>query len=73
MFEHAFTLKGPALEAEYAFDDRIALKLYDCLIPRLREHQKFKIRPDFWVVEKELSNWGLSEADAKINMMSLEF
>ena len=43
MFEHAFALTTPALEAEYAHDERTALNLYDCLIPRLREHRRLRI------------------------------
>ena len=72
MFEHAFTLTGPVLDAEYALDDRTPLNFYDCLIPRLREHRKFKIRPDFFVEEKDLSNWGWGSANDKVKMMSLE-
>ena len=34
------------MEAEYAIDDRSALCLYDCLIPRIREHRKLKLRPE---------------------------
>ena len=40
-------MKSPALEAEYAHDDRTSLGLYDCLVPRLREHRKLKIRAGY--------------------------
>ena len=40
-------LKTPALEAEYAHDDRSPLQLYDCLIPKLREHRMLQIRPEY--------------------------
>ena len=29
------------MEAEFAIDDRTALNLYDCLIPKIREQRKF--------------------------------
>ena len=32
------------MEAEFAFDDRTALSLYDCLIPKLKENVRY-IRP----------------------------
>ena len=40
-------MNSPALEAEYAYDERTALNLYDCLIPRLREHRRLRIQPEF--------------------------
>ena len=42
----ALALKTPVNEAEYAIDDRTALSLYDCLIPKIKEHIKFKVRPE---------------------------
>ena len=36
------------MEAEFAHDDRSPLSLYDCLIPQLREHRKFHIRPELY-------------------------
>ena len=44
MFEHAYCITTPALEAEYAHDERTALSLYDCLIPRLREHRMLRVQ-----------------------------
>ena len=41
--EKAFALKTPIMEAEHAIDERTALSLYDCLIPKLKEHRKFRI------------------------------
>ena len=32
------------MEAEYAMDDRTALNLYDCLIPKLRENRRFLVK-----------------------------
>lgn len=73
MFEHAFIQAGPALAAEYALDDRTAINLYDCLIPKLHEHRKFKIRPEFYYTEKkQVENWGWGAASEKVKMMSLE-
>ena len=40
--ELAFAGKSPVNEAEYAFDECSPLILYDCLIPKLKEHTKFK-------------------------------
>ena len=51
MFEHAFSLTSPVLEAEYAHDERSPLNLYDCLIPRLREHRRLRIQPEFQKAE----------------------
>lgn len=39
IFEKAYMLKTPVLEVEFAHDDRSPLSLYDCLIPKLREHR----------------------------------
>ena len=30
-------------EAEFSLDDRSPLKLYDCLLPKLKEHRKFRM------------------------------
>ena len=52
--EQCFALKTPIMEAEYALDERSPLSLYDCLVPTLKEHRRFKINlndkfniPDF--------------------------
>ena len=37
---------SPAVEAEFAHDERSPLCLYDCVIPRLREHRRLQIRPE---------------------------
>ena len=44
--EKAYVLKTPVMEAEHALDERTALSLYDCLIPKLREHRRFHIKVD---------------------------
>ena len=37
--ERCYAEKSPINEVEFAFDDRTPLQLYDCLIPRLKEHR----------------------------------
>ena len=44
--EQALAIKTPVMEAEFAMDDRSAISLYDCLVPKLREHRRFRIKPD---------------------------
>ena len=39
--ETIVAMKTPVMEAEYAIDDCTAMSLYDCLIPKLREHRRF--------------------------------
>ena len=34
----AYCMKAPTNEAAYAFHDQSPLKLYDCLIPKIRDH-----------------------------------
>ena len=44
--EGVLSLKTPVLEAENALDDRAPLSLYDCLLPKLKEHRRFKLMKD---------------------------
>ena len=53
-------------EAEYAIDDRTALSLFDCIVPRLREHKIFKIRPTISIEMKDM------EVNEKVEMMNLD-
>ena len=46
LLEGILALKTPVLEAENAIDDRTPLSLYDCLIPKLKEHRRFKLMKD---------------------------
>ena len=39
-------MKTPVMEAEHAIDDCTAMSLYDCLIPKLREQRRFRIKKD---------------------------
>ena len=41
--EQCVALKTPVMEAEFALDERSQLSLYDCLVPTLKEHRRFKI------------------------------
>lgn len=36
-------LKSPCMQAEHVIDDATELTLYNCLVPKLREHRKFKL------------------------------
>ena len=38
--------KSPVFEAEYAIDEATSLSLYDCLVPRLKEHRRYRITKD---------------------------
>lgn len=44
--ERALALKAPVREADFALDDESALSLYDCLVPMLKQHRKFKVLRD---------------------------
>lgn len=44
--ERALAMKAPVREAEYALDEDCALRLYDCLIPLIRENRRFLTRKD---------------------------
>lgn len=39
-------LKSPANQAEHVIDEGTALSLYDSLVPKLREHRRFKLLKD---------------------------
>lgn len=39
--ESMLAQKSPVNEAEYAFDERTPLILYDCLTPKIKEFRKF--------------------------------
>ena len=47
MLEVKVAQKTPVMEAEFAIDDmNHSLSFFDCLIPKLKEHRRFKINPD---------------------------
>ena len=44
--EQKLAIKTPVFEAEHAIDERSALCMYDCLVPKLKEHRRFKVLRD---------------------------
>ena len=38
--EQLSSVKTPVMEAEFAIDERSPLSLFDCIIPRLKEHRR---------------------------------
>ena len=46
LFEEAYCLRSPALEAEFVFDRRSAIGMYDCVIPQLKEYRKLEVTPE---------------------------
>ena len=81
LFEQAYCLRSPAHEAEFVFDNRSALGLYDCVIPQLKEHRKLEVTQDLiaknrlvddlkmkkevYALEKERDEKKLVESEAK--------
>ena len=68
MFEKAHMLRSPTLEVEYAHDERSPLGLYDCLIPKLREHRKLSLPPEIYYSTQNL----MDDIRAKQKVLSLE-
>ena len=64
MLETALASKSPMLEAENAIDESTALKMYDCLVPHIKEHRRFKILPD--------SLFSISDFNAMYKVKKLE-
>ena len=46
LMEIALAQKTPVMQAEHAIDDTNLLSTFDCLIPKLREHRRFKFKKD---------------------------
>ena len=46
MLEMALAQKTPVMQAEYAIDDTNPLSAFECLIPKLKEHRRFKFKKD---------------------------
>ena len=44
--EVALAQKTPVMEAEHAIDDTNPLSAFECLIPKLKEHRRFKLQKD---------------------------
>ena len=64
VLEEILALKTPVMEAEHAIDDRTPLSLYDCLIPKLKEHRRFKIVKD--------SKFSIADFNAQLKARELE-
>ena len=46
MLEITLAQKTPVFEAEHAIIEETPLRLYDCLVPAIRENRRFHIRKD---------------------------
>ena len=46
MLEMALAQKTPVMQAEHAIDDTNPLSAFECLIPKLKEHRRFKFKKD---------------------------
>ena len=46
MLETAFAQKTPVMQAEHVLDDRNALSFFDCLVPKIKEHRRFRVTKD---------------------------
>ena len=46
MMEILLAQKSPVMQAEHAIDDTNAFSFFDCLIPKLKEHRRFKLLKD---------------------------
>ena len=69
--EFAFASKSPVNEAEFAFDERTPLSLYDCLIPKLTEHRKFKWMPDTQLIPDYQAKENALVLEKEIQMLQL--
>ena len=49
-------MRSPTFEAEFAHDSRSPLTLYDCLIPKLREHRKLELCQEMFTNSTLLSD-----------------
>ena len=58
-------MKTPVMEAEHAIDDCTAMSLYDCLIPKLREHRRFRIKKD--------EKFSIADFKACVTIRNLEY
>ena len=67
IYEKAYCMKTPVCETEFAMDERSPLQLYDCLVPRLREHRKLHIPFELYT-DKQM----LEDLKAKKQIMELQ-
>ena len=52
--EKALAIRTPVREAEYALDDWTPLRLYDCLLPMLKEQRRFLAQKNFKVTTADI-------------------
>ena len=52
--EAALCMKSPVCEVEFAHDDRTALSLYDCLVPKLREQRRLNLGKDYQLTVSDI-------------------
>ena len=64
--ERCYAEKSPINEAEFSFDDRTPLQLYDCLIPRLKEHRAYKFE------SRDIILNVLNDNQAKARVLAIE-
>lgn len=65
ILETLVAMKTPVMEAEHVLDERNRLSFYDCLIPMLKEHRRFKLLPD--------SEFSLADFRAQQKVRQLEY
>ena len=65
MLEMTFAQRTPVLEAEHAIDDTNSLMAFQCLVPMLKEHRRFKLAAD--------STFSVSDFKAKQKVVQLEY
>ena len=58
-------MKTPVMEAEFAIDDRSLLSLYDCLVPKLVENRRFRIKKE--------DAFSIADFKAQVTIRQLEF
>ena len=70
--EQMVALKSPCMQAEHVIDDASALSLYDCLIPKIREHRRLKVfRDSPYSVEDFRAQLKVRQLEAEIQQSQL--
>lgn len=64
LLEQALCLRTPVMEAEYAIDDRSPIDFYNCLIPKLREQVRFRVKKD--------EKFSVSDVKSQLRLRELE-
>ena len=63
--EIALAQKTPVMQAEHAIDDTNLLSTFDCLIPKLKEHRRFKLLKD--------TEFSIADVKAQQRVKQLEY